>query len=71
MFSDGVIEAVNEDGQQFGYDRFEDLIKSTGCNVEWSEFFDEILLKLKAFTGDVPWNDDVTIAVLDYKIDKD
>lgn len=71
MFSDGVVEAMNESGEQFGYERFEYLIRKLGCQIERDSFFDAILSELKGFTGDVPWNDDVTIAVLDYLLSEE
>jgi len=66
MFSDGVVEAMNESGEPFGYDRFELLIKKLGCHIECESFFDKILQELRDFSGNVPWHDDVTLAVLDY-----
>lgn len=66
MFSDGVVEAMNDRGEQFGYDRLEALVKSLGLSCSRSEFFAGIYGAVKEFSGTVPWGDDVTVALLDY-----
>lgn len=67
MFSDGLIEAVNENGHQFGYDRLETLVDKLGHTINRKEFIQKAYTELKAFTGAVPWDDDVTLVVVDYK----
>lgn len=66
MFSDGLAEAVNEAGIPYGYDRFADLVKNLGCNSSREDFFAGIYGEIRAYSGEVPWNDDVTVAILDY-----
>jgi sigma-B regulation protein RsbU (phosphoserine phosphatase) len=66
MFSDGVVEAMNEDKHPFGYDRLEQLIKTLGWQISNEEFFAAVYGELKRFSGTVPWSDDVTLAVVDY-----
>ncbi len=67
MFSDGVVEAMNDRGEQFGYDRLEALVKSLGLSCSREEFFAGIYRAVKEFSGAVPWGDDVTVALLDYQ----
>lgn len=67
MFSDGVVEAMNDRGEQFGYDRLEALVKQLGLNCSREEFFAGIYGAVKEFSGTVPWGDDVTVALLDYQ----
>lgn len=67
MFSDGVVEAMNERGEQFGYERLETLVKKLGLNCSREEFFAGIYGAVKEFSGPVPWGDDVTVALLDYQ----
>lgn len=66
IFSDGVIEAANATGEFFGYERLEILVRKLGCQISREEFFAGIYGAVKDFTGDTPWNDDVTLALLDY-----
>lgn len=66
MFSDGVVEAMNEDNQPFGYERLERLVKKLGWRISNEEFFAALFLEIGAFSGTVPWADDVTVALLDY-----
>jgi len=67
MFSDGVVEAMNDHGEQFGYDRLEALVKNLGLSCSREEFFAGIYGAVKEFSGQVPWGDDVTVALLDYQ----
>lgn len=66
MFSDGLAEAVDEAGTPYGYDRFTGLVKKLGCNISREDFFAGIYAEIRAYSGEVPWNDDVTVAILDY-----
>jgi hypothetical protein len=66
MFSDGVIEAMNENNEPFGYDRLERLVKKLGCGISNVEFFNAVYREVRKFSGTVPWGDDVTVALLDY-----
>lgn len=67
MFSDGVVEAMNEQGEPFGYERLESLLSRLGCEMARAEFFAAVYDELKRFAGPVPWADDVTIALVDYQ----
>jgi hypothetical protein len=66
IFSDGVIEALNEDSQPFGYERLENLVKKLGHRLPREEFISAVFEELAAFTGDIPWADDVTLVVIDH-----
>lgn len=66
LYSDGMIEAMNSDGEPFGYDRFEELVKDMACNNTIEEFRERIYKELHNFSDPVPWNDDCSIAVVDY-----
>lgn len=67
MFSDGVVEAMNDRNEPFGYERLERLVKKLGCHCSREEFFEGIYSAVKKFSGSVPWGDDVTVALLDYR----
>ena len=67
LFSDGFIEAVDQEGMQFGYERLEKLFNKLGHNINRKEFIEKAYAELKLFTGAVPWDDDVTLVVVDFK----
>lgn len=66
LYSDGIIEAMNNENEPFGYDRFEQLVKKFACNISVEDFKEAIYNELRFFCGSVPWNDDCSIAVVDY-----
>jgi len=59
LYSDGVNEARNPDGEMFGNDRLKELL----CN-HGDDRFDEVLNNLQAFTTSGNQNDDVTLIEL-------
>jgi len=64
-FSDGIIEAVDERGEQLGFERFEQIIKrSAGGHAR--SVRDRILSEFDAFRGGAPIVDDVTLIVVRY-----
>ncbi|HNX74347.1 MAG TPA: SpoIIE family protein phosphatase [Candidatus Rifleibacterium sp.] len=67
LFSDGVVEALNAAGEPFGYPRLEALVGELGCHCSRETFFAGIYSAVREFSGAVPWGDDVTIALLDFR----
>ena len=63
--SDGIIEADNADGDQFGYERTPELIRKACLEDLSSEAtIDRILEEVEGFKGGVPQSDDMTCVVL-------
>jgi phosphoserine phosphatase RsbU/P len=63
MFTDGVTEAQDEQGEDFEEERLmEILLKNESSSAEVMK--DEILSGVKEFTGDVPQSDDITLLIL-------
>ena len=65
LCSDGVAEAVNATGEQFGYERAAEAIRGAceeGLSAEGT--IDRILSAVNAFRGDAPQADDMTCVVL-------
>lgn len=66
LYSDGIAEAVNDKGEFFGYDRLERFIKKYACNGTPEDFYNDFFAHFLEFTGAVPWNDDCTLAIIEY-----
>ena len=62
MFTDGVTEAINEHGDQFGEERLIDLLKSVG-DLNPTELQENILNEVRAFCGD-NFSDDAALMVV-------
>jgi len=63
FFSDGLSEAMNEAGDEFGATRIESLI-SNHRSQSAAEISKEIFAGLKTFTGLAPAHDDMTLVVV-------
>ncbi len=64
LVSDGIIEAMNEDNELYGFDRFEALIGSCSQNMRAREMVDLVLTDVRSFAGDAKQHDDMTIVVV-------
>ncbi len=59
LYSDGIIEAINPQGEQFGDDRLKEILIS-----QKNDRFKQILSGLDSFTGKNDQNDDITLVEL-------
>ncbi len=59
LYSDGIVEAKNSKGEQFGNERLQKTLVQ-----EKKDRFDEVLQALNIFTGDNSQNDDITLVEL-------
>ncbi len=66
LYTDGLTEAVNSQGEQFGRERLSQSIANAG-SVSAQARLTSILKDLNAFAEDVPFDDDITIIVLQRK----
>lgn len=57
-FTDGLTETFNENGEQFGEERIQELLLSQGGNLKF--LHQRLLEELEAFKGDLPYHDDIT-----------
>ena len=63
MFTDGVTEAQDKDGEDFEEERLMELLQENKfASAEVMK--DKILTAVKEFTGDVPQSDDITLLIL-------
>lgn len=63
FYTDGIVEAMNEKQEIFGFDRLLDLLQSSG-SISAEELLREILNKVKLFAGNAPQHDDLTLIVV-------
>ncbi|MBT6247710.1 MAG: SpoIIE family protein phosphatase, partial [Nitrospina sp.] len=61
LYSDGVIEPVNDQMEQFGLDRLRSMINESHGTPE--EILKKIDNSIQTFTGDAPQFDDMTFLV--------
>lgn len=69
LYTDGIVEAINEDKEEFGIDRFKALIKRLGNN-EPQEIADEVFREIEKFAGNEPQFDDFTLLIFKMNIKK-
>jgi len=67
--SDGLVEATDESGEPFGYDRLEQALQ--GSSVSASEVRDRLLGAEEAFTEGKPAEDDKTLVAMRYSVADD
>ena len=66
LYSDGLIEALNDDGEPFGFERFEGVILSRGA--KGADVLKQALLdSVKSFTRNRPPEDDQTLVVVSFE----
>jgi len=63
IFTDGVIEAANEHGQEYGEERLRTLLQAGG-GLTASAFLQQLMRDLDTFTGAASQHDDITCMVL-------
>jgi hypothetical protein len=66
LYSDGLIEAVDDDGEPFGFERFEQAIRGAGHGGA-DDIKKAILQAVKKFTHNRPPEDDQTLVVVAFE----
>jgi sigma-B regulation protein RsbU (phosphoserine phosphatase) len=64
LTSDGVLEAKNEQGEMFGFERFEQVIQSRRAQATAHEIAEQIQSAVQTFIGKMERQDDITIVVV-------
>lgn len=62
-YTDGVVEAMNAQNQEFGDKRFQDLVQDLGAR-DSNQLLNLIMKAIDEFRGDAPQSDDITIVTL-------
>lgn len=66
IFSDGVSEALNAAGEEFGDDRLQAVAEAAGA-APASEVVDRIVAEVREFTKGAAQSDDITVMVIRYR----
>jgi sigma-B regulation protein RsbU (phosphoserine phosphatase) len=66
MYTDGVNEAFNSDFQEYGEDRMEQLLQKHNGD-DCRTLIEAQMSDVKAYAGDAPQSDDITIMALKRK----
>jgi sigma-B regulation protein RsbU (phosphoserine phosphatase) len=67
LFTDGVTEAMNADGEPFGEERLAAALEEHG-DLPFEELREQILREIRAFVGNTGQHDDLTFVLL--KVDE-
>ncbi len=65
LYSDGLIEAVDDEGEPFGFDRFERVLSDYG-HMSADEVKKSLLAAVRKFTHNRPPEDDQTLVVISF-----
>lgn len=65
-YSDGITEAKNSLGEDFGYEKFEKII-SDNCSKNLDEISTLVMSELSLFSKDHPQHDDITLVLFKWK----
>jgi sigma-B regulation protein RsbU (phosphoserine phosphatase) len=63
LYTDGIVEAMNEDGEMYGFDKFMELI-GQNCDLDADAFLRKLMADVTHFVGDAEQHDDLTIVVV-------
>jgi len=63
MYTDGVTESINAQEEMFGEERLRDIIRNNARRTP-GEILEQILAGVRAFTGDMPQFDDITLLII-------
>jgi len=66
LYSDGLIEAIDDDGDPFGFERFEKTILACG-HMDAEDIKKSLLNSIKKFTRNRPPEDDQTLVVVSFE----
>ena len=63
FYTDGIVEAMNEQEEIFGFDRLEEVVQAAG-SMSADSLLKEILDKVNQFVGNAAQYDDLTAIVV-------
>lgn len=69
LFTDGINESVNENLEEFGYERLEEIIKKN-ADLTVDEISNEIMKSITTFSKNSSQHDDITLVLIKWKAHK-
>ena len=69
LFTDGINESVNENMEEFGYERLEEIIKKN-ADLQVDEISNEIMKSITTFSKNSSQHDDITLVLIKWKSHK-
>jgi sigma-B regulation protein RsbU (phosphoserine phosphatase) len=63
FYTDGIVEAMNEQEEMFGFEKLQEVIKTSSADTA-EALMNEIISSVRDFTGDAPQHDDITVIVV-------
>ena len=63
LYTDGVTETLNSEGDEYGVDRMMQSVRAS-ANDGAQEIVKKIIEDVREFTGSVPQNDDITVIAI-------
>jgi sigma-B regulation protein RsbU (phosphoserine phosphatase) len=66
FYTDGIVEAMNDQEEMFGFERLLEVVQKSQSPTA-DALLQEIIDTVKAFTGDAPQHDDLTVIVISSK----
>ena len=69
IFSDGVSEALDAAGEEFGDDRLLEALRTSigATDVDATHLVEDVIASVRAFTKGAPQSDDITAMVVRYR----
>lgn len=64
LCSDGIVEAMNENREMFGFERLEQVINETPFYLSAADFITHLRQVVDAFVGNAPQHDDMTVVAI-------
>lgn len=64
LYTDGITEAFNNKREQFSESRLQKVLENLPENIRTKEVITEIIQQVKAFSGDYPQSDDMTLLAI-------
>ena len=70
IYSDGIIEGINWNNEQLGFDRFNEIVASIDINASCEQVIDRLFNELDQHVEGRPFEDDVTFLVVNFNREK-
>jgi|HigsolmetaAR202D_1030399.scaffolds.fasta_scaffold04427_3 Serine phosphatase RsbU, regulator of sigma subunit len=64
FFTDGLVEAHNEEGEIFGFERLEALLSELSPNTDPDQLVNTIIERVQVFMGEAEQHDDITLVAV-------